>query len=424
MGKIAEHIVEGRITSMAFGGDGIMRHEGQVIFVPFAAPDDEVSVKIIQQKKNFARGSIQKIINGSASRTEAPCVHFKNCGGCQLQHLHYEKQLEIKKSFVEDAFSRIAKISSTINDTKATEHRWQYRRHIRLHWHQGQLGFMSDALKIVAIKQCAIFSESTEIFKALIAIATRLNASLPIEISVYKTANSRFVVSFNAATKHAKQLFTDALRAYPLIQGIMWQQQHRYEELGDCSLSFELLGLSFRYNPKVFVQAHPEQSAALYEELCSLASRVQAKRVLDLYCGFGASSLLLRRAGFEVEALELNPESIRLAQENEQNNHLSGIQWHAADVDAVSDEIFNRSMPDTVVVNPPRTGLSTTLLQTLLRHQPKHILYISCMPTTLARDIALLKESYQVEHCQPYDMFPQTTHVETLVWLQRKSLYV
>ncbi len=415
--KKAEHLIEGQIDTLAFGGDGIMRHEGRVVFVPFSAPDDLVSVKIIHQKKNFARGSIQKIIQSSSYRTAVKCGHFGTCGGCQLQHINYPKQGVLKQSFVKDALARIGKIDTDVLETRAAAHQWYYRRHIRLHWQNGELGFMGEFLDVVPIKQCPIFDENAEIMDLLKNICPLLKSTRAVEISVYKAEPSRFVLSFQLfeAIKNSHTLFEKALADTDLIQGIMWQIEGRHSELGNCSLSFILHGLSLVYNPKVFVQAHPEQSAALYDQLCVLAKQIKAKRVLDLFCGFGASSILLRREGMDVEAIELNPESIRLARENEKNNGIEGIKWHAADVDAVADLILRGSRFDTVLVNPPRTGLSSTLTALLLKHRPEHILYVSCMPATLARDSAALKAGYKIHYCQPYDMFPQTTHVESLV---------
>ena len=200
----------------------------------------------------------------------------------------------------------------------------------------------------------------------------------------------------------------------------MWRANGTYKDIGDCNIKFNLDGLNLTHNPKVFVQAHPEQSAALYLKLRELVKKASSKRVLDLYCGMGATSLLLKREGMEVLAIEANPESINLADKNEAANGLSGTLWHLGDVDELTPKIIKEFGPDCVVVNPPRTGLSDAVKRALLDFAPKNIFYISCMPATLARDLTFLSDTYQLTHCQPYDMFPGTTHVETLVHLLKK----
>ncbi len=415
-------IIQGQIQSIAFGGDGIIRHQGQVVFVPFTAPKDEVSVQITVDKKSFARGKIQEIIRPSSHRVEPHCPFFGRCGGCQLQHLNYEQQLTVKKTFVEDALRRIGKLSACVENTRGAKEQWQYRRHIRLHWQNGRLGYVRhDSPGLIEITHCPIFDENPEIFQQIRTVCVSLGRT-EADISIYKAGQGYYVVLFDflVASSRCHQVFIDAINKNSKIKGIMWKVNNVYFEVGECIIEFELDGLKLRHNPKVFVQAHAEQSAALYFKLRELVKNSDAKQVLDLYCGMGATSLLLAREGMKVLAIESNPESIRLARENEAVNGLSGITWHQGDVDELTPAIIEDFNPDTVVLNPPRTGLGEAVKKALLDFGAKNMFYISCMPATLARDLASFSEAYEVMHCQPYDMFPATTHVETMVHLRRK----
>lgn len=420
---VKNNTIEGSIESMAFGGDGILRHQGHVVFVPFTLKGDHIQARVVQEKKSFARARLEKIIIPSQERRQAPCEYFGHCGGCQLQHAEYTAQLAIKKSFVSDALSRIGKMSVSVKDTRATTHQWHYRRSIRLHWKEGRLGFVNvDQRTLLEVSQCPIFTQQSEIIQTVKRLCRLFQPKAQADISIYK-AGSGFVVlfDFSVASQNCKIIFEKELSAISYIKGIVWRINDVFFQIGNTTIEFSLSTLSMKFNPKVFVQAHPEQSAALYIQLKETIKAQKVHKVLDLYCGFGATSLLLRKEGMDVCGIEFNPESIRLARENEANNMLTGIEWQVGDVDVLIEGAITTFQPDCVLVNPPRTGLSRIVLDTLLNYLPNHIVYVSCMPATLARDIALLSHIYDVDYCEPFDMFPQTTHVETLVYLKRRA---
>ena len=320
-------IIEGTIQNLAFGGDGVMRaDDGRVVFVPYTIPGERVAVELTDVKKNFARGKLVTIIETNSKRVRAPCEYYGRCGGCQLQHMTYEAQLEFKQKFVQDALTRIEKLDVAVKPVIAADPIWHYRRRIDLRGND-----------FVDINKCLIYS-------------------------------------------------------------------------GKKENTFDIDGLIFEYSDKAFVQAHPTQSARLYRDL---AAQLAAKRVLDLYCGIGVISLLMAKNGAEVLGVEGNPEAIRLAKVNSKANALN-VKYLLGDVNEVATQLCETYKPDLIIVNPPRTGINKPILNA------KHIFYISCMPSTLARDLAILvKQGYRIDACQPYDMFPQTTHVEIWVSLSR-----
>ncbi len=425
------YIINGQIDAIAFGGEGILRERGKVAFVPFTAVGDKITAIKINEKKNFVRAKLKVLHTGGPSRQSPACDLFGQCGGCQLQHITYDEQLKIKHGFVKDALIRVAGLEEVdVLPIVKAHAMWQYRRHIRLHLTQSndgvKAGFIShDNTQHLAVKECTIFSDDRNIIQTVKEIYTAItishNNSLS-DVALYKTSSGRFVVNFNVIDPKPdhKRHVTAALTKHRVIQGIMWQAFGKYHREGDCDMSFDLFGLHMKYDPMVFVQAHPEQSAKLYLDLLHCVPRPRVQKVLDLYCGIGATSLLLARMGFLVTALELNPHAINLARENQARNSFPQIDFRQGNVDKLIHELLFTLKPDLVVVNPPRVGMSKEVSEALSSFEPKDIAYISCMPATLARDLkAFLHKGYKVTHCQPFDLFPQTTHVETLLYLQR-----
>ena len=412
-------IVEGKIESIAFGGTGIVRYGGQVVFVANTVQGEEISARVYETKKNFARAQLIKINKSSPYRQIAECKYFSVCGGCQLQHIDYKEQLRVKRRFVLDALIRVGRFDKPqVELIQASSQFFSYRRHIRLHFNKSHIGYMAaDGQEIINIDTCAIFDqENLRLFLALRGLIGELKS--PGQLSLFKGNSSSYVVLFELKRMPTQKIMNDALKNVPELNGIVWRTPHEFKNTGDCQLEFEIDGLKINYSPHAFVQGHAEQSANLYRQLSEQMKKFKPERVLDLYCGIGATSLLIARDGVRVFGVESNPEAIRLARHNATTNSIGNLEWAMADVDTVIDKILLSFRPDAIVLNPPRTGLSGKVLSALLAYKPKIIFYISCMPATLARDLAKLSQNgYALEYCQPYDMFPQTTHVESLVIL-------
>lgn len=429
---MTEEMITGEIRSLAFGGQGILRHEGCVVFVPFTAPGDQVRVKITRRKKSFAEGELLEVLAPGPSRQPAPCQYFGTCGGCQFQHIQYREQLEQKRLFVVDTLQRIGKMSvlPEIKIVPATE-QWSYRRHVRLTLRANGMGYEAgyvrqDLSGVLPVTKCPIFLQDLD--PLLSMIQQLVNQIVPVaqegaHLSVIKALADQFVFVFQFPAEvptNIESVVRQWLSEQRRVVGAVIQGYSTNITVGTVTGSFEVDHLSIRFSPLAFVQCHPEQSRNIYQEVVRLCQLCKANSILDLYCGIGVSSLLLARAGAIVTGVEGNAEAVLMAKDNAQLNGIKNVQFLTADVSRVLSGLMKSLKPDLVLVNPPRTGLDPRAREQLLQGAVPFVLYISCMPATLARDLAAFQErGYVVRSCQAYDMFPQTTHVETIALLER-----
>ena len=479
-------VVEGTIESLAFGGSGILRADGLVIFIPFAAPGDILEATIVQKKRSHAHGRIVRIKSPSPLRTSPPCPLFGSCGGCQLQHLTYSAQLEAKRQFVQDALQRIGGLSITVPPVTPSTATWAYRRHIKLALRPKGQGFVAGFLGIdnttfLPVPSCPIFNEPQDPILsqvqqflaalpnhdmekgALFTFAGRISASREGvdaamfdegiasaiskennaadtlfaggrklteyvnkapkgELRLLKTSDGKFHLAFNLPTTlppDIKKLFANALGKWPNWQSIYIKTPEGEMSFGITQSCYDILDLKIVASPLTFLQNHPEQSANIYR---TIQNSFSSDKILDLYCGVGVTSLLLGKMGKKVIGVEWNPSSIAFAKENALLNQIKNVEFIAAKAEEETPRQLQQFQPGGVLLNPPRTGVAPELLHVILKARVPEIGYISCMPATLARDLKILCQGgYEVRSVQAFDMFPQTTHVETVVNLITRS---
>jgi 23S rRNA (uracil1939-C5)-methyltransferase len=435
MGVLAiDERVEGNIETLAFGGEGILRYRGFVIFIPFTATGDRVVCRITHVKRSFAKGELVEILKPSQSRVQPRCPYFGTCGGCQLQHLNQEAQLKYKFNAVNDALKRIGHLDfSTPFPVFSSPPYWSYRRHVTLQLQPTENAFKAgytaiDNQSLVIAQTCPIFNEPDQPILSLLQL---LVSQLPNpqqhkgRVTLLKNHKHQFIVffQFEIGFKPELKAFTSMLQKNPLLAGLLIQvPREKTLIFGDIYCEQEIEGLNFRFTPQAFIQNHSEQSSAIYRKICELAAQVPNRHILDLYCGFGITSSLLARQGHRVLGVEYNPISIEFAQANALKNRLKQVQFIAGSVEKNISSLLKKEPFDLILVNPPRTGLSKEVVHYLLKAQPRHLLYVSCMPSTLARDLQLIcEQNYKLKEGEIYDMFPQTAHVETLVYLEKKE---
>lgn len=426
-----DQIVEGEIESIAFGGEGILRYRGFVVFVPFTAIGDKISCRIVEVKRSFAKGAVAELKHPGSHRITPRCPYFGTCGGCQLQHLDLEAQLNYKLRAVQDALKRIGHLSIPPFAILPASENWTYRRHITLHLRPIGEGFEAgyigqDNRSLVVVKECPIFADSSDpILSQLQQLASQISHAGKEEgrVTLLKNHREQYIFSFLFGTGFdiQQKIFKTVLQQCPEIAGILVQTPEKQIILGDPYSEQQLEGLTFRYSPQTFIQNHPEQSAAIYRQICLLASHKKQTHILDLYCGFGTASLLLARTGHSVTGIETNPQAVQFAKENAVVNHLANAHFLQGDVERALPQWLKKHRASLIVVNPPRQGLAKKVVEMLLKTQAESLIYVSCMPATLARDLQALSQKYQVKEGYVYDMFPQTAHVETLVSLERNK---
>lgn len=426
-----EPLSSGIVTGIASEGQGIIRQEGLVTFIPLTVPGDEIQYQITDRKKNFALGKLRHVIKASPERITPLCSYYGTCGGCQLQHINYAAQIAYKRQWIEEALRKIGKFAGIFVPPVAPANlQWAYRRRINLllkcqnnAYHAGYVA--NDHKSLVEVETCPIFIEKDDpIIKNVQEICKKLTPADTTDgkVTILKSDLGYILhFHFKMLPSNADEVFSGFLKS-PSIGGILATSQKKSLQFGTIAASCTIDDLSFDFSPSTFIQNHPEQSLNIYKKITTIAEEAGAKRILDLYCGIGVSSLLLANQKMAVKGVELNPQSIKQANANAKKNGLSAFtEFIAADVEKVLKQLLENDQPDFIIVNPPREGLSPKVTQTLKASPAKTIVYISCMPSTLARDLKILCENtYEIASVDAFDMFPQTVHVETVVVLTKK----
>ena len=402
-------IHELKIEKLIYGGEGLGRVNNQTVFVAFAAPGDHLRVRITKLERNFARAEIVEILAPSVARRQAPCQHFGICGGCQLQHLHYETQLQAKVEFIRESLKRIGGIGwqDEIELLAADEFGYRSRAEVKInHQERGeknhsldaqkiQIGFFkSNSHEICAVTECPI------LLPAANRELQKLNAE-PDEISrqatrIYLTVGDDQVLATAATGENSRAAAIDALGTVHQI----------------------IAGIKYEFGVRTFFQAN----RLLVEKLIAAASSDTAGKIaFDLYAGAGLFSLQLAKNFSQVYAVEGSKISVQHGIANAQNNRIENVSYEPMSVEAwLKHKAVKLPRPDFVLLDPPRAGAGEIVINRLLTLQPSKINYVSCDPATLARDLKLLvKGGYRIDSVTAVDMFPQTFHVETVVKLSK-----
>jgi 23S rRNA (uracil1939-C5)-methyltransferase len=416
-------MITGQIDSLAFGGDGILRHQGLVIFVPFTAPQDLVEVEIVRKKKNHARAKIKQLQRPSVHRSEPLCPVFGQCGGCHFQHLNYSQQLESKRQFIQDALQRIGGITIQVPPVIEATEQWHYRKHIKLKLLKSascfKCGFVAtDRQSLITIKSCQIFNDDLFLEK-LGFYLSRLDSEYAEEDSVriVKTSVNRYFLAFSFSSelpKNSKAIAELMLSELEELEGIAMQSSIDLKTYGTINAEVQYGSFHFRFSPFGFLQNHYEQSQKLYQAAIAAIGSCEGS-ILDLYCGIGITTLMLAGQCSHIIGIESHEQTVELALQNAERNQINNADFICARVEDKIDELLGKFQPECILMNPPRTGVAEELITTISKHGVSRIIYISCMPATLARDLkAFRTKGYALESIQAFDLFPQTTHVEML----------
>ena len=390
-------VVDVTTERLAYGGEAIARHDGFAIFVPYAAPGERLRVRIIERKKNFARGVIDRILEPSPSRRAPLCQYFGDCGGCQLQHITYDAQLEAKAGFVRDALQRIGRIDwpHTVDIRHAAEFGYRSRAQVKIDRRAGRVGFNRAASNAVCdITSCPILvPELDEALRSLWSVlghGTDGDQSIPNRLQVEMAAGESGV-SFE-----------------PALVGLPGGTLRR--TVNDATYTF---------SASTFFQGN----AGLLDELVNEAvNECYGDLAIDLYAGVGLFTVQLARRFTRVIGVEADAGAAKFARENISANQEANVEFHNSKTEVWLKHFVEADSPppDLVLLDPPRTGAAEAIPH-IARLKPSRITYVSCDPTTLARDLrTLIDAGYEISGVIAVDLFPQTYHVETIAALVRR----
>jgi 23S rRNA (uracil1939-C5)-methyltransferase len=397
--------VELTIDTIAAGGDGIGRADGVAVFVPRTAPGDRVRVSL-DTRKRFARGTLDAVLSPSPDRIDPVCHHYRvdKCGGCQLQHLRYEAQLEAKRTIVRDAIARIGKRDVERPGIERSEMEWRYRRKLTLalrrvkgKWIIG-LHPYDDAARVFQLADCPITDERVvSAWREVMDASRHFPPADELRASVRLADEGVSVVMQGGNEWPARAEF---FRAVPSTTSLWWRPAHRPRAL-----------VAQRGTPGAdasFVQVNSSVGDRLHSYVLERARAHRPRVVVDAYAGSGATAIPLAEDGAHVVAIELDRDAVAYCAQR--------LPEGSRAVAARVEEVLPRSLPaDVVLINPPRTGVHedvTAALETV-PEAPRAVIYVSCDPATLARDLARMPR-YRIASLEAFDMFPQTAHVETV----------
>lgn len=448
-GQVYEICIERLGTS----GEGVGRYENFTVFIPQALPNERVLTVIEEVKKTYARGRIQKILQESPARVTPLCEIYDECGGCQLQHLSYEEQLHAKRAQVVDALTHIGKLPQIlVNETLRADAPWNYRNKMQfpIGLHKGRLVvgcFAQGSHRIINTENCHIQrSANNELANTVREVAEKLhipvynedthNGILRHIVGRVGRGNELMAVIVTATKQlpHAKDFVRLLRERLPHLvsvhQNIQTYRNNvimgRDTELlwGRPTILDALGRLNFHISPRSFFQVNTRQAERLYEQALAYADLHGTETVIDAYCGTGTITLFLAQKARKVYGIEIVQPAILDARKNARDNHVKNAEFIVGDATAVMPALYKQGIrPDVVVVDPPRAGCTEIVLRTFANMKPQRIVYVSCNPATLARDLAILKDlGYITQEVQPVDLFPQTSHVENVALLMRKSI--
>ncbi|OIJ18668.1 23S rRNA (uracil-5-)-methyltransferase RumA [Anaerobacillus alkalidiazotrophicus] len=438
-------IVEVIIEDLTHEGAGVAKIDGYALFIPKALPGERARVKVIKVNKGYGFGKLIEVIEKSDERIDdIPCPIFQNCGGCQLQHLSYEGQLKQKQKQVRDVLERIGKITDvTVHPTLGMSEPWRYRNKAQVPFadREGGLvaGFYQErSHEIIDMNACLIqHEENDKVVQAVKEVASKFGVrgydekshkgTLRHVVARYGVNTGQLMVVLVTRSKelpNKTNLIEEIREKLPnvtsIVQNIntkrtnvifgdqtvvLWGEDYIYDMIGD---------VKFAISARSFYQVNPEQTKVLYDKALDYAELNGSETVIDAYCGIGTISLFLAQKAKHVYGVEIVPEAIDDAKRNAKLNGMTNVDFAVGGAEKVIPWWYTQGIrADTIVVDPPRKGCDDALLDTIIKMKPKRVVYVSCNPATLARDLRVLEDGgYKTVEVQPVDMFPHTTHVE------------
>ena len=442
-------IIKGKCIDISSEGKGVVKYQKDIIFCDGLFPNEEADIEILYQRAGVYFGKVRKLYSLSKDRIQPKCKICTACGGCQYQQINYQKQLGFKTNRVKNAIKRIAHIDTKVNDCIGMKNPYHYRNKIQVPFAKDKKGnvvygfYKENSHEIIPTKECmiedkraaSILWDIKELIKKMgIPTYNEDNGHGILRYVLIRTSyhyDELMVVLVTSMLNFPGQRnFVDALmKLHPEITTIVENVNSRHTNVilgnkekilyGPGFIKDDILGLTFEISPSSFFQVNPEQVEVLYKTALDLIDIKKNKIVLDAYSGVGTIGLIASKNAKKVISVEIVKDAHKNAIENAKRNNVNNIEFHCGD----AGEFINSydGDLDIVIMDPPRKGSDEKFLSTLINKKVSQIIYVSCDPETLARDLEYLKQSYDVTYIQPVDMFPMTAHVETICALSFKS---
>ena len=442
------------IDDLAFGGEGVGRADGYVVFVPGGLPGDRLQVRLVQVRSRFGRGIIEAVLEPSPQRVEAPCPYFGRCGGCRLQHVAYPAQLAFKSKQVADALERLGGLRDVpLRPIIGAEETFGYRNKMEFTVARAR-GAMVVGLheterydSVLDIERCLLQSDR---MNGLLAEARAFFAERGLTVYEQDTGEGLLRFLMLREGKHTGELMTNVVTSAPAVSELApLAQRLQARDAGTTSVVMNVNpkkasvavgveehllggrdhiregvgGLTFRVSANSFFQTNTRQAERLFDLVVESTGLTGTETVLDLYSGTGAISLLLARRARWVYGVELAQAAVDDAGANATANGITNCTFVSGEVRFVLPALIAKGVTaEVVVADPPRAGFHPKALHALITLGARRIVYVSCNPTTLARDLGeLVRGGYRLEWVQPVDMFPHTPHIEAVARLERVS---
>ena len=436
------------IENYGCNAEGVCKANGQIVFVPYTIQNEKIEATIILDKKNFLIGKATKIVTPSENRIDAPCPYFSKCGGCQLQHIKYGEGLKIKTKILQDTITNIAKQNFVVSPCRPSENQYQYRNKMALPINPKtrKVGmFRLSSHSIVDIDNCWLakpnLNKLINVFNNYLQISQttiydEIKKTGVLKTLVAREINGKLLVTVvvNADDLSDKQLLIDLLKnnfaEVGLSLNINKQNNNvilteKFKHIfGLKEIVVKENGITYSINNQSFLQINDEIKSEIYAEVFK---QVENGFVINAYSGAGLLSAMLCTHASQVVGIEIIDAATVLANKLKEQNNIQNLHNLTADCTTELPKIINKLSTVekenlSVVLDPPRKGCSVEVLNAIINAAPKNIIYISCNPSTLARDLKVVMDSgiYEINSIQGYDMFPQTKHIETLCILTKK----
>lgn len=406
-----------KIERLDHQGRGITYINGKIAFVKDTLPGEEIELKIIKENSKLIEAEPTSFLKESQLRVKELCPYYKECGGCNLLHMSYEEQIKYKQSKIVDIMKKYADINGeVIKQIVPCDRQFHYRNKVTLKVKEKLGYFKEKTYELIPIEKCLLVNDKiNEIIKILNGYTDLSNIK---EVVIKSFTDKETMLIIYLQEDEINENLLDYLSKH--VDNIIVYDNNKkmIKRIGKSNIIARLMKKQFKIGANSFFQVNMDQTLKIYDKIADYLSKIEDSTVLDLYCGVGSIGLYSVSNYAKLIGVEIVPEAIENAKTNAELNSMENTKFLVGDTKTIL--MHSNYKADTIIVDPPRAGLDKSVIEDIKKINPNMLIYLSCDPITLARDLKLLSDLYDVEELIPYDMFPNTHHVETLVKLTKK----